>query len=167
MILGRWGSLGLFLLLTTGIGAVSGAMFAVYETIRSLFEYGPYIELLTIGGIAAGVGAGLGLVMGLPACFVMRVIVRRLPSNTSAVVFFFGLGFASAAVPILVSMMVGTTPGTNPVEFVSAFRAEHVLAVLGFCLPAGLLTAACTFLIVRPYDEEPHHRARLKYARAR
>ncbi|MGO2035092.1 MAG: hypothetical protein ACTH2U_01345 [Brevibacterium sp.] len=146
---------------------MSGAMFAVYETIRSLFEYGPYIELLTIGGIAAGVGAGLGLVMGLPACFVMRVIVRRLPSNTSAVVFFFGLGFASAAVPILVSMMVGTTPGTNPVEFVSAFRAEHVLAVLGFCLPAGLLTAACTFLIVRPYDEEPHHRARLKYARAR
>lgn len=166
MVPGRWGSLGPFLLLTVGIGAVSGSMLVVYETVRSLFEYGPFIELFTLGGIAGGVGAGLGLLMGVPAYFVMRVAVRRLPSNSSAVVFFFGLGFASAVVPILIFMIFGATPGTNPVEFVSGLRSEHLLGLLGLGLPSGLLTATCTFIIVRPYDEEPRHRARLKYARA-
>lgn len=66
MVLGPWGSLWKFVLLATGIGVASGLTYMVYETVRSLFEQRLYIELITIGGIAGGLGAGLGLIMGSP-----------------------------------------------------------------------------------------------------
>ncbi|WP_181272935.1 hypothetical protein [Brevibacterium oceani] len=150
MVHGPWGPLWKFVLLTTGIGAATGLTYMVYEAVRSLFEYGPYIELLTIGGIAGGVGGGLGLIMGFPAYLVVRLSVHRLHSRAAARLFFLILGAASAIAPSVIWMIVSG----ELIDFITSADIGLWLIILGFSAPAGILTCACSPLVVRPARAE-------------
>lgn len=150
MVLGPWGSLWRFVLLTTGIGAASGLTYMVFEAVRSLFEYGLYIELITLGGIAGGVGAGLGLIMGFPAYLVVRFSVARLCSRAAARVFFLILGAASAIAPWMI-WIIGSGAF---IEFITSDDIGVWLIILGFSVPAGILTCACSPLLVWPRQAE-------------
>lgn len=145
MVLGPWGSLWRFVLLTTGIGTASGLTYMVFEAVRSLFEYGLYIELITLGGIAGGVGAGLGLIMGFPAYLVVRLSVRRLRNRAAARLFFLILGAASAVAP----WMIWIIASGELIDFITNAGFAHWAIIFGFALPAGIFTCACSQLIVR------------------
>lgn len=133
-----------FVLLTSGIGAGVGLLAGL---ILLEFDAGQIVMIAA----ATGFGAVVGLVMGIPAELVVRVAAPRLHSRTGAVLFCFSLGLVSvlAAMNILGMLIQG------PVAYIEAYEWATLLFALGFAIPAGLLTACATRLIVLSAETSP------------
>lgn len=154
MVLGKWGTFWRFILLAGGIGGISGICALAVVLAISLvasgdgFSLGEMGELIAYTAIAFGIGAGLGVVMGIPGNLVLQKTAPHLHTRLSSVVFCFALGFIAALTPILlISMASGSFIRLNP--------GEEWLTMLLFCVyavPAGIVTACATPLIVVPAD---------------
>lgn len=148
MVLGKWGSFGRFVLLTTGIGAVSAlGMYVFNSPPASFFEV---LEGAAFSLFFLVPGAGLGLVVGVPAYGALRLCLRALPGWKSTLAFFFALGVFSALIAFVVVLVLTGGPSTYTYTSVG-----DLVAALGWpALTAGILTAAASFLIVEPAGNE-------------
>ncbi|SMX95589.1 MULTISPECIES: hypothetical protein [Brevibacterium] len=147
MIFGSWGTLGRFVLLTTGIGAVAALGLYLFNAPPSSFfellEGLAYIFFFLVPG------AALGLVIGVPAYGALRLCLRALPGRKSVLVFFFVLGVISALIGFAVVLLLTGGPSTYTFE-----SQGDVVRTLGWpALTAGVLTAAASFLVVEPREE--------------
>lgn len=133
-----------FVLLTAGIGAGIGLLAGLI-----LLEFDPG-QIVMIAA-ATGFGGVVGLVMGIPAELVVRVAAPRLRGRAGAALFCFSLGLVSvlAAMNILGMLIQG------PVAYIEAYEWATLLFALGFAIPAGILTACATSLIVVPAEMSP------------
>jgi hypothetical protein len=148
MSLGRWGTLGRFVLLVTGIGAASAVIWSLVLMVAS-GRLGDLAGNLVWTPFFAVVGAALGLAASVPAHRALRLLLRRLSNRAMSMLFLFGLGAASvvAALGLLALCFHGNIPMVYTVS-------NGEFEPLAFVLPvvAGLLTAACGPIILSPVD---------------
>ncbi|SIH89007.1 Uncharacterised protein [Mycobacteroides abscessus subsp. abscessus] len=128
-----------FVLLTAGIGGTIGLSVAILYGAESL---GSIVMVAWL----VGIGATFGFFMGIPADIVVRLVVPRLRHRWSAVLFCFGLGYASAIASV-VAFLLWSSGGSWRFTGVDG---PAVLFLLVFGLPAGILTACATSRIVEP-----------------
>ncbi|GAA3829390.1 hypothetical protein M3G00_16150 [Brevibacterium casei] len=134
-------SFGRFVLLTAGIGAASGLIISLV-----VLEFDPgQIVMLVVSTAFGGV---LGLVMGIPAEFAVRLAAPRLRSRVGAVLCCFGLGLVSVLVALNILGMIIQGPG----DYIGAYEWSALLFALALGLPAGVLTACATSHIVEPVE---------------
>lgn len=149
MVLGKWGSIGRFVLLTSGIGVI--AALSLY-----LFNAASAGLLEMLAGLAyifffLVPGAALGLLLGVPAYGVLRLCLRALPGRKSALVFFFALGVISALASYIVVELV-----TDGLLTYNSNSTGDLVRALGWpALTAGVFTAAASFLVVEPRGDHP------------
>lgn len=144
MVLGKWGSFARFILLSTCTGAASGVgLYIYFMAPAGLVDF---VEGLTLIHFFIGLGAVAGVFLGAPAYGAARLAVGRLRTRAAATLFFFGLGFASAVLAILVIVLLyGGLSGLGLDSLMEIFPQGLSLAAI-----AGLLTAAASFLVVEP-----------------
>ncbi|VEW13876.1 Uncharacterised protein [Brevibacterium casei] len=130
-----------FILLTVGIGAATGLIVALV-----LLGFDPG-QIVMIAAVTA-FGGVLGLVMGVPAEFAVRLAAPRLRSRAGAVLFCFGLGLVSVLVTLNILGMIIQGPG----DYIGAYEWATLLFALAIGLPAGILTACATSRIVEPVE---------------
>lgn len=144
MVLGKWGSFGRFVLLTSGIGAIAALGLYLFNapptSFFELLEGLGYIFFFLVPG------AALGLIIGVPAYSALRLCLRALPGRKSALAFFFVLGVISALIGFAVVLVLTGGPSTYTFE-----SQGDVVRALGLpALTAGVFTAAASFLVVEP-----------------
>lgn len=146
MVLGKWGSFGHFVLLTTGIGAVAAVSLYLFNippaSFFELLEGLAYILFVLVPG------AALGLFVGVPAYGALRLCLPALPGRKSALAFFFVLGAVSALLGFVVFVMVFGGPSSYTFDSASGV----VATIAGPVLVAGVLTAVASFRIVEPAE---------------
>ncbi|MGO2035091.1 MAG: hypothetical protein ACTH2U_01340 [Brevibacterium sp.] len=148
MVPGRWGSLGGFLLVTTGIGALSSALWAL--TVILTQEPGTWLGSLSWTPIFAFAGALLGLLLGVPAFAVVRLVLPHLTGRAGSLLFFFGLGAASVLVSLgVMALLFG---GNIPMVY-TVSNGEFEPSVFIVVPIAGILTALASFRIAVPADD--------------
>ena len=147
MIFGRWGTFGRFLLLAAAIGMLSGVLW--YLALIAVGGWDATADDLRIFPLFAAVGGGLGLVMGVPAYWTVRLCAQWIASRAASVLFFFALGAASALLGFVVFVMVFGGPSSYAYDSVSGV----VATIAGPVLVAGALTAFASFRIVEPAED--------------
>lgn len=135
MIFGRWGTFGRFLLLAAAIGMLSGVLW--YLALIAVGGWDATADDLRIFPLFAAVGGGLGLVMGVPAYWTVRLCAQWIASRAASVLFFFVLGTVSALLGFVVFVMVFGGPSSYAYDSVSGV----VATIAGPVLVAGALTA--------------------------
>lgn len=149
MVLSKWGSIGRFVLLTSGIGAVAALGLYLFNappaSFFELLEGLAYILFFLVPG------AVLGLVLGAPAYGVLRLCLRALPGRKSAFALFFVLGVVSALASYIVVLVLTGGPST----YTSESTGDLVRALGWPALTAGVFTAAASFLVVEPRGDHP------------
>ena len=144
MTFSRWGTLGRFVLLTSGIGAIAALGLYLFNappaSFFELLEGLAYILFFLVPG------AVLGLIIGVPAYGVLRLSLRALPGRKSALAFFFVLGVISALIGFAAVLVLTGGPSTYTFESLG----DVMRALGGPALTAGVFTAAASFLIVEP-----------------
>lgn len=148
MVLGKWSSFERFVLLTTGIGAVSALGLYVFNSapagLLEMLEGFAYILFFLVPG------AALGLFVGVPAYGALRLCLRALPGRKSAIAFFFAFGVISVLIAYVVVVILTGGPSTYTFDSVG-----DLVRALGWpALTAGILTAAASFLVVEPADDK-------------
>lgn len=148
MIFGRWGTLGRFVLLTTLIGMLSGVLW--YLALIAVSGWDVTAEDLQIFPLFAAAGAGLGLLMGIPAYWTVRLCVTWTASRAVSVLFFFVLGAASVVVTLVIISLV---TGSGPAPLFTLSEAGDLVGLPLLATLAGILTAAAAPLVLRPAPE--------------
>lgn len=148
MIFGRWGTLGRFVLLTTLIGMLSGVLW--YLALIAVSGWDVTAEDLQIFPLFAAAGAGLGLLMGIPAYWTVRLCVTWAASRAVSVLFFFVLGAASVVVTLVIISLV---TGSGPAPLFTLSEAGDLVGLPLLATLAGILTAAAAPLVLRPAPE--------------
>lgn len=145
MIFGRWGTLGRFVLLTTLIGMLSGVRW--YLVLIAVSGWGATAEDLRIFPLFAAVGAGLGLLMGIPAYWTVRLCATWIASRAVSVLFFFALGAASVVVTLVI---VAIVTGSGMSELFTVSDAGDLVGLPLIATLAGIFAAAAAPLVLRP-----------------
>lgn len=148
MIFGRWGTLGRFVLLTTLIGMLSGVLW--YLALIAVSGWDVTAEDLQNFPLFAAAGAGLGLLMGIPAYWTVRLCVTWTASRAVSVLFFFVLGAASVVVTLVIISLV---TGSGPAPLFTLSEAGDLVGLPLLATLAGILTAAAAPLVLRPAPE--------------
>ncbi|PCC51320.1 hypothetical protein [Brevibacterium aurantiacum] len=151
MIFGRWGTFGRFLLLAAAIGMLSGVLW--YLALIAVGGWDATADDLRIFPLFAAVGGGLGLVMGVPAYWTVRLCVQWIASRAVCVLFFFTLGAASVVVTL---MVVALVYGSGLATLFTVNEAYDLLNLPLFAALGGVLTAATAPLVLRPVPESLH-----------
>lgn len=148
MIFGRWGAFGRFVLLTTGIGLMTGAIWYLGFAAMS-GEWFTVEELQTIPYFV-GAGAGLGLLMGEPSYWTVRLCMRWIPTPAVSAVFFFVLGVASVTVPLTIGVAIS---GGDLALLLMIRSPEDLIGLPLLAALAGVLTAVVAPLVLRPIPD--------------
>lgn len=151
MIFGRWGTFGRFLLLAAAIGMLSGVLW--YLALIAVGGWDTTADDLRIFPLFAAVGGGLGLVMGVPAYWTVRLCAQWIASRAASVLFFFALGAASVVVTLTIVALVY---GSDLATLFTASEASDLLLLPLFAALGGVLTAAAAPLVLRPTPESLH-----------
>lgn len=109
--------------------------------------WGATAEDLQIFPLFAAAGAGLGLLMGIPAYWTMRLCVPWITSRAVSVLVFFALGAASVVVSLVIVALV---TGSGISEHFTDSDAGGLVGLSLFAAIAGIFTAAAAPLVLRP-----------------
>ncbi|PCC45242.1 hypothetical protein CIK64_16890 [Brevibacterium aurantiacum] len=138
-------------MLTTGIGLATSLTWSLFT-----LEIGGWDRSgddVTTFSLIAAIGAGLGLVMGFPSYWVVRLFVRWMTSRAGTVLFFFLLAVASVMVEVVVVVKVAGGDVGEIASFFVIRGAGDLMGLPGIALSAGVFAAVCAPLVLRPMPD--------------
>ncbi|AZL06805.1 MAG: hypothetical protein ACTH44_14935 [Brevibacterium aurantiacum] len=151
MIFGRWGTFARFVMLTTGIGLATSLTWSLFTLAIGGWDRSG--DDVTTFSLIAAIGAGLGLVMGFPSYWVVRLFVRWMTSRAGTVLFFFLLAVASVMVEVVVVVIVAGGDVGEIASFFVIRGAGDLMGLPGIALSAGVFAAVCAPLVLRPMPD--------------